>query len=509
MIAQTVVLAQRVLPMSSNTPTLGGPGGLAIADGRILMVGTRAEVEATVESGTRVLEFPSATVLPGLIDSHVHFTSLGMNLLGPSVADCETIADVLERVADVVRTVPAGDGLLLHGFSMAELEPRLTSADLDRVAPNHPVLLIDQGGHGSVINSRGADAIQLDLAGPGVRRCQSGERSGELVDEANMFARRRFEGYVTDDQRHEAHRLAAAHAVSVGLTTLHALQQVERIEALIDQAQELSVRTVIYPQTTDVERVLAWGLPRLGGCLLVDGTYLQRTTALLEPYVGESNERGTLYFSDESLTRVFETAHRVGLQIAVHAIGDAAIGQALRAYARVLADDPRPDHRHRIEHFSLPLPEHIDQAAELGLALGMQPIFANQQTVDAVAALVGPHRIKRRHPYRRILDSGLLVGGGSDADAMPLNPLLGIHEVVNHPEAERRVSVLEALQLFTLNAAKLGFEETSKGSLEVGKLADLTLLDADPLAADPRTLRDFKTLATVVGGEVRYTYDGV
>jgi predicted amidohydrolase YtcJ len=194
----------------------------------------------------------------------------------------------------------------------------------------------------------------------------------------------------------------------------------------------------------------------------------------------------------------------------MHAIGDAAIEQLLSAYEQALRDTPRSDHRHRIEHFSLPTPEHIERASRLGVALGMQPIFAAMpeggEVEYQVAGLefLGPERYQRRHPYRKIVDAGILVGGGSDSDAKPMGPLAGIHAVVNHPDEERRLTVMEALSLFTTNAARIGFEEEEKGSIEPGKLADLVVLGADPLEVDPRTLRDIPVGMTIVGGEIVY-----
>jgi predicted amidohydrolase YtcJ len=252
------------------------------------------------------------------------------------------------------------------------------------------------------------------------------------------------------------------------------------------------------------------GLPRIGGCLLVDGAYAEHTAALLEPYTDDSSTKGVLYFSDEELNDFVGRGHRAGLQISMHAIGDAAIEQLLNAYEQALAADPRSDHRHRIEHFSLPTPEHIERAAHLGVALGMQPIFASMPEGDEVGSrlpgleFLGPERYARRHPYRAIVDAGILVAGGSDSEQRPESPMAGIHAVVNHPDEERRLTVMEALSLFTTNAARIAFEEDEKGSIEPGKLADLVILGGNPLTADPRTLGDIPVRMTIVGGEIAY-----
>jgi predicted amidohydrolase YtcJ len=267
---------------------------------------------------------------------------------------------------------------------------------------------------------------------------------------------------------------------------------------------------VVYFQSTDVQRVLDLGLPRIGGCVLVDGAYGEHTAALLEPYTDDPTTRGVLYFSDEELDDFVGRAHKAGLQISMHAIGDAAIEQLLNAYEQALAGDRRPDHRHRIEHFSLPTREHIERAARLGVAVAMQPIFAampDSGEIDCQLAgleYLGPERYARRHPYRTIIDAGILVGGGSDSDAKPMGPLAGMHAVVNHPDEERRLTAREALSLFTTNAAKIGFEEEEKGTIAPGKLADLVVLGEDPLSVDPTSLKDIPVEMTIVGGEIVY-----
>jgi hypothetical protein len=220
-----------------------------------------------------------------------------------------------------------------------------------------------------------------------------------------------------------------------------------------------------------------------------------------------------LYFSDEELNAYVERAHMAGLQISMHAMGDAAIEQLLNAYERALTRDPRPDHRHRIEHFSLPTPQHVERAARLEVAVAMQPNFAAMPDPDACdgyqspsAHFLGPERFKRRHPYRAIVDAGILVAGGSDSDAGTMGPLLGMHAVVNHPEPERRLTPREALALYTVNGARIAFEEQTKGTIEPGKLADLVVLGDDPLTADPRTFKEIPVEMTIVGGHVRYQH---
>ena len=287
------------------------------------------------------------------------------------------------------------------------------------------------------------------------------------------------------------------------------------MEILLREQDRLAISTVIYFQSTDVERVLSLKLPRIGGCIWVDGAYDEGTAALLEPYCHCPHSKGSLYFSDDELNVFVKTAHAAGLQISMHAIGDAAIEQLLNAYELALNAFPRDDHRHRIEHFSLPTAAQIARAARLGVAVGMQPNFATvpdplPRASDEPAGLVkylGFERYQRRHPYRRILDAGVLIAGGSDADPKPMGPLIGIQAVAAHPEADRRLSIYEALSLYTTNAARIAFEEQDKGTIEPGKLADLVVLDANPLTTVPDQLARIAVRKTISRGVIVHDQD--
>src|SRR5262249_12015191 len=155
---------------------------------------------------------------------------------------------------------------------------------------------------------------------------------------------------------------------------------------------------VVYPQVMDLTQVAEWGLPRVGGCILLDGAYAEHTAALRAPYADAPQTRGVLFHTDQEIANFVDEAHTRGLQIAVHAQGDAAIEQILNAYEQALARDPRPDHRHRIEHCGLPSGDQLRRVASLGVALGMQPVFAPPH--PALVVLFGAERMRRRHQYR-------------------------------------------------------------------------------------------------------------
>jgi predicted amidohydrolase YtcJ len=518
--AETVIQNAQIITMVRPTARSDAQA-LAIDAGKILAVGSREETGSLVGPGTHVLDLGGKTVLPGFIDTHVHFMQVGLGLVGPSAYGITSSDQVLEIIADAAARASADQVILLHGYDAGLVDRPITRLDLDRVAPHRRVMIADIGGHACIVNSAAWQALALPGDLVGIRWLAAGEPSGVLVALANNSARYHFYGLLEDSTRVAALHRAAQFTTQFGITTIHALEGgsadghgwlPERdVEALLRERDRLPIQAVIYFQSTDVPRALEWRLPRIGGCLYVDGAWGEHTAALLQPYTDDPTTHGVLYFSDDELNAYVERAHLAGLQVSMHAIGDAAIEQLLTAYERALARHPRPDHRHRIEHFSLPLPEHVERVARLGVAVAMQPNFALMPETGALddyqfasARFVGPERFKRRHPYRKIVDAGILVAAGSDADAGEMGPLLGIHAVVNHPDTERRLTPFEALTLYTLNGARIGFEEEAKGTIEPGKRADLVVLDENPLTVDPRTLRDIRVAMTIVGGQVVY-----
>jgi hypothetical protein len=254
----------------------------------------------------------------------------------------------------------------------------------------------------------------------------------------------------------------------------------------------------------EVDRVLALGLPRIGGCILLDGDVGPHTAALLEPYADDPNSCGSLYHTQEEVDAFVLRAHQAGLQIAMHAVGDAAVEQALNAYEAALTAYPREDHRHRIEHCEVIQEDQIRRAQRLGVALAIQPPFNHFWPHTTYYPLLGEDRAWKADPVRSLVRPGLLLAGGSDSTVTPLGPLIGVHAAVNHSNPAERIGVQEALALYTINAARIGFTESDRGSLQVDKLGDFAVLAEDPFQVEPERIKDIPVDMTVLGGEVVY-----
>jgi len=485
---------------------------MAVREGRIVAVGEWEEVEPYA-AGAQTLDLKQRAVLPGLIDTHAHFLWTALSLAALDVSGAEDHESLQATVREAAADIPPGEVILGMGFTEYALKDTRGGpilAALDQVASENPVLLMGVTGHTAAINSKGLEVLDLPEGTPGVLCDAQGNPTGLLADRANSLAGEWFSRAFGADEKSAAMvELAVQKAHSVGLTTVHVLEggltsDDDAVEELLRAIPDLPLRLVLYYQTMDVERVLELGLPRIGGCILLDGDVGPHTAALSEPYVDQPDCYGTLYHTQEEIDGFVLRAHRAGLQVAMHAVGDAAVEQALNAYEAALSAYPRDDHRHRIEHCEVIREEQVQRAQRLGVALAIQPPFNYYWDHGTFYPTLGYERAWKVDPVRTLVRPGLLVAGGSDSTVTPLGPLIGVHAAANHSNPAERVSVYEGLQLYTVNAARIAFEEQEKGSLEVGKLGDFVVLAEDPLTIDPRCIDQIAVDMTVVGGEVVY-----
>jgi predicted amidohydrolase YtcJ len=503
-------LAVRNANIISMNPRQPQAEALVVHDGRIVAVGQWDHVVPHVQ-GERVLDLAGKTVVPGFIDTHVHFLWTALTLAALDVSDADDHASLQTIVAREVADARTGELIFGMGFTEYALDTDEFSpivAALDSVAPDHPVYLMGVTGHTSAANTRALEVLALPDDIPGVMSDVTGRPNGLLADEANNRAWETFsEHFGAHEKAARMIPAAIAKAHAVGITTLHALEggaasEDRAAEEFLAATPDLSLRIVFYYQTMEVDKVLELGAPRIGGCILLDGDVGPHTAALSEPYADDPECYGTLYYSQAEIDSFVLRAHEAGLQVAMHAVGDAAVEQALDAYESALAANPRDDHRHRIEHCEVIREDQIERAQRLGVALAIQPPFNHYWPHPEYYPTLGEERAWKVDPVRTLMRPGLLVAGGSDSTVTPLGPLIGIHAAVNHTNPAERVGVQEALQLYTINAARIAFQETDRGSLEVGKLGDFVVLSENPFAVDSIDIKDICVEMTVIGGGV-------
>ena len=481
-------------------------GWMLVDAGRIAAAGS-GEPPDDLPGSRSLLDLRPKTIIPVLHDCHVHFLQTGLMDLDVDLGSASRFDEMLSLLADAA---PRHVGGILRAHSF---DPDLMSdgryptvAELDAISSILPILVKRRDGHSGVVNSAAWEFLSLSEGASGVELDEAGLPTGTLRAEAYTFAIRKAEGLLTHDERVECFRRAAALAARRGIGVVHALAGSKEpsntdVELLLEVRDELPIDTVVYSQMEDVERVAALGLPRIGGCLLLDGSFSSGTAALAEPYADREGT-GVLYYEDQQLTAFFRRAHDRGLQLSVHALGERAIDQAIRCYREAAGSETR-EARHRIEHCELPSDAHIAAIAELGISPCVQPTFEFLWGGPGgmIEKRLGSARAARTNPHKTMLAAGIPLAGGSDSYVTPMDSLLGIHSAVNRPNESERVSVFDAVGFFTSAAARVSFDESRRGTLEVGKEASFTVLDDDPFDVPPETIRDIGVAALYVRGE--------
>ena len=478
---------------------------LLVDDRHVQRVGVGAPPEAD-----RVVDLPGATIVPGFIDTHVHLTETGLSLADAEVRATRSAEELL---ALVQRRSTEGDGpVFLLGYDESTWERPVvpTIGQLDG-ACDRPLVIRRADGHVALANRAALDAARaLDL--PGVERDDTGGATGLVTRGANDAIGLWIMSGLDDHERQGLQLRAASLAASRGVTAVHEMSMPhwngERdLDVLLDHRGRLPIDAHPIVATSDLGGAIGRGLTAIGGDLPVDGSIGARTAWVSEPY--DDGGTGVGYRGDDELAELFHGGHAAGLQVGVHAIGDRAIDQVLTVWERVYhaLDSRQRRHfrarRHRIEHCEMISAAQVERVAMLGLAVSVQPAF------DAVwgrpGALyeqrLGPVRAATMNPFRALVERGVEVGLGSDAPITPLDPMAAIEAAAGHHDASQRLSRPEALRLHTIGSARLGHQETKKGSLTPGMHADFAAFGADPLT-EP-SIEGLRPLLTVsLGREV-------
>ncbi len=501
---------------------------LAVRDNTLVAVGSEAEARAVLPFAP-TLDLGGRTVLPGLIDAHMHFEwySLGLQAVA---AETDTLAECLERVAARTHTAPAGTWITGYGWNQNLWGGFPTAQDLDRVAPEHPVYLRAKSGHAGWANTlalrlAGITAATRAPEGGEIRLTAQGEPSGLLLETAMSLLDANIPP-PTEAALADAMRPAMEQAWRYGLTGVHDFDGRRSLAAwqILRERGQLGLRVVKTIRVAYLEHAVALGLRsgfgddwlRLGNVkVFLDGALGPRTARMIEPYEGEPDNYGLTVTDPEEFYEQASRAAAHGLAMTTHAIGDRANHDLLNVYARLRAEEAgrgetRPALRHRCEHVQSLHPDDYARLGQLNVVASMQPIHATSDM--PMADRYWGRRSAGAYAWRTQLDAGATLAFGSDAPVESLNPFLGLHAAVTRRRAdgtpgpegwhpEQRLTVEEALRAFTLGAAYAGYLEHRVGSLVVGKLADLIVVDRDPFTCDPMAIKDTRVLGTMIDGE--------
>lgn len=460
-----------------------------------------------------LVDLAGRTLIPGLIDSHVHLMETALNEMGINLGECRSIEDVTA----CIRHNQNGHtwGKLIHCVGLEEIklkENRMpTRFELDTVITDRMLWVSSVEYHVSVVNTLGFRWLDLPFNLEGIQRDEAGTPTGVLTGRANFFARKKLLGLTTDQTREKGIGRVLRQAVEKGVTTINAMEggflfHDQDALYVLRNLEKMPIDVALFYQTTDVARVVALGLDKIGGCIFVDGSFGAHTAALDYPYTDREESMGTLFFHYEEIRDFVNESMKHNLTVTLHAIGTRAIRLVLEAYREARQLQPQSSSMLRIEHFELPNEDLIEQAVLLQVILSMQPAYEYfwGGAGGMYEERLGKRRRQRTNPLKTLWRQGCVIAGGSDSDVTPIDPLLGIHAAVNHPTESERLTPLEALTMFTLNGAKAIGEQTQKGTLEAGRLADLCVLEANPLRVDPATIKGIPVVATIKNGQVLY-----
>lgn len=525
-------------------------GSLAIIGDRIVGVGERGDFSSYDVGST--IDLDGRFVTPGFNDAHNHMQAFGatLNEVPLSGSHVHSIEELVAAIGERAASAPAGTWITGAGYDHNKLAERRhpTCHELDRVSPENPVLLNHTSGHFATLNSaamRLARIGEVDVPPGGVVALDDdGRPNGLLEEQAQQLVRTLLHPRALGDM---VTNLAAAsdRYLSEGITSCQEagvggiLGTAEPVElAAYQQARRSGLLRVRVTMMASVETLhgsdhheddgepfsLDLGLHsgfgdewlRFGPTkIFADGSLMGRTAAMFDDFEGEPGNNGYFQMPEERLHRLIRDAHRSGWQVATHAIGDRAVSSVLDGYEAALAETPRADHRHRIEHCGMCRADDVARIARLGVIPVPQARFISE-IGDGMLDAVGPQRAPDCYRERSFLDAGITVPGSSDRPVVNGSPLLGIHDLVNQRTASGKpfnpheaLTVEEAINAYTLGSAYASFEEDRKGSLEVGKLADLTVLDRDLTTIDPGEICDTQVLATMVGGSFEFDSIGV
>jgi predicted amidohydrolase YtcJ len=504
---------------------------LAIVDGRILAVGNDEEIRPLASWRTKRVDLNGAVVVPGLTDSHLHLLGFGRSLEEIQLVGTASPEAVVAFVASKARQLPPGTWIRGRGWDQNDWEVKAypTKDILDRAAPDHPVLLSRIDGHAIWINSR-AMAIAGVTAGTPVPdggaiiRGEDGAPTGIFIDNAENLITDKIPKPGKEDIRRWL--LAAVHRLNqVGLTAVHDAGvgelTIEVIRELIDEGI-FTLRYYGMLDGSDADLlntylesgpVIDYGkhMTLRAVKLYADGALGSRGAALLEPYHDDPNNRGLVVTPVEELEALIERSTRAGFQPCIHAIGDRGNRVVLDIYERVINRTDRRDLRPRIEHAQVLSLRDIRRFARLGVIPAMQPSHATSDMYWAEDRL-GPDRIRGAYAWRKILNTGVIIPGGSDCPVEREEPLLQLYaartrrDTSGWPEGgwypKERMGGLEALKTLTSWSAYAAFEEAQRGKILPGYTADLTILDTNPVVCKASEILTTKVLLTIVGGKV-------
>jgi predicted amidohydrolase YtcJ len=492
---------------------------IAIKANKIAAVSSNAQTLKLKTSKTNAIDLKGKTVLPGFVDCHIHMRSYAKTLEQTELRDVISIKQLQQRLRQTAAKKPADAWITARGFDEEKFREKQlpTRLDLDKAVSSRPVFITRVCGHLSVANTKALELANITRNTASIedgiveKDPKTGEPTGILLENAqNLVAMVIPKPNVKELLR--IYEKACGKAAEKGLTTVHCIindpQDVSTLCELHRQNKlKLRVRLMIpveYLDKVDKFAAIENGKIKVGSIkIFADGSLGARTAALHKPYMDDKTTKGVLMYSQEKFEKLLFKVHEKDYQLAIHAIGDKAIESTLDALEKTLRKKPKKNNRHRIEHASVLNKNLIRRMRKLGIIASVQPHFivSDFWTVKRL----GKRRARWTYALKSLVENGVVACGGSDCPIEPIDPLLGIWAAVARKSfPQEKLTVDEAIRMYTKNAAFASHEEPVKGVIECGKLADLTILAQDPYKIEANNIRDIEVDMTIVDGEIVY-----
>ena len=544
--ADLVVRNGQVVTLDSNLPEAEA---IAVRGGYIIAVGSDSSIESHIGDDTEIIDLNGELVLPGLIDGHGHYMSLGESLMGLDLRPPQTWDEIVELVADAVSTAEPGEWIVGRGWHQDKwIHPPTPAVEdlpvhiaLSQISPNNPVMLIHVSGHGVFVNARAMEAIGInrdtpDPEGGEFVRNTSGEPTGMLRETAQDLARNAYAAYLNERSSEEIEtelrrqvELAGNNAIENGITTFHDMGETfTTIDLLKTMAEEGNLPLRLYVHIQEPAEVLEGRLAayrmighgdgfltvRSIGEKVLDGALGTHGGWLLEPYADMPRTSGFNVTPVADIQRSAELAAIHGYQMSIQGIGDRAARELLDIYEGVFEQNPDEDFRWRIEHCQVIHPDDLVRFSQLGVIASVRGIFATSDGPWVETRLGQTRTAERGYQYRTLYESGAIVINGTDPPVEDISPIDNFYRSVTRVMGngsvfypDQRMTREQALASYTVNPAYAAFEEDVKGTLTVGKFADITILSQNILTVPDDEILNTEVIYTIIDGEVRYSRD--
>ena len=473
--------------------------------GKIIFVGnvlpSNYEKIETIDLGRKAL-------LPSFCDSHQHFASFAMFHAGLNVMEADSNEQIKEMIKEYVKNAKSKI-LIAFGASPYSVKERklLSREEIDSVCPNKPMMVVKYDGHACIINTQLLNKIDKRIKNLRGYHPDTGEMNQEAFFAVSDY----ISSSLSIVSLVKTMQQAADYEASKGIGMVHSVSGIGfpmnadiSLEKWVGKSMQNGFQLRIFSQSMNIKVAKRRKLPRIGGCFecALDGCFGSEDASLNSPYTNNIDNSGILYYSNERVTEFCKKANRAGLQIEMHAIGDKAFDQATRCLKAALDDYPRADHRHGIIHDCLPTEEGIKICKEYNIHMPVQSAFIRwkQEPDEYLESILGAERANRLNPLQTFLDNNIVVSFGSDGPCTDPNPIDWIYKACNHTNKKESISVQDAVRAATYNGYWTTFDEKERGSLEVGKIADMVILSKNPYTTPVEELNTIKVEQLILGG---------